>query len=386
MDGDVDGDADGDADGDTDADADADADSEACAAQDAAPEGACAVVLPGVVWNGTNCVALGSGCRCVGVDCGVLYETLEECVEARRDCYDVSCEPAPVADDQCRDCVAEMFLGAFWNGRECFEHRGCECVGDGCGRAYGSVAECDLVHGQCDASLCVATDGDWYPGSPCGPCGHFTCGEQPAEDCCDEGCDCGPGRSFVTGAGCRADDTCTPAQVCRASDGIWHPASDCICGYTCGRRNDCEACVDSCDCGPHRNFDTVRGCVVDETCAAAEREAICTSTGGRWHVGEEGCGDFFCGEPNLIDPCVMPGCDCGRSRNFDAAVGCVFSPSCHVRTLDQDCRGSGHNSNCRAGLVCCASCGMAPGCLTCANPCCGDWPGCEADGCPPPPP
>ncbi len=386
IDGDADGDVDGDADGDIDGDSDGDADTEGCEAQEAAPEGGCATVLPGVLWNGTNCVGLGSGCSCTGADCGDLYDTLEACVDARRDCYDPSCEPAPVSDDLCWDCTDEMFLGAFWNGRECFELRGCACHGDGCDRAYASVPECNLVHSRCDATLCRATGGDWYPGHPCGPCGHYICGEESGDDCCAAGCDCGPNRSFVAGEGCRADGTCTPAQACRATDGIWHPAADCICGFTCGRRNDCEACLDSCDCGGHRNFDPARGCVVDDSCARVEHEEVCTSTGGRWHDGDEGCGDFHCGVPNLLDPCVMPGCDCGTTHNFDPSVGCIFDEGCVLRTLDQECHGGGRSSTCRPGLVCCSTCGVFPGCMTCEIPCCDDSPACEADGCFPPPP
>jgi len=387
IDGDTDGDGDTDIDGDTDGDADGDGDgdSDGCAAQDAAPEGPCATVLPGFLWNGAHCVPLGSGCSCAGDDCDVLYDTLAECVAARLGCYGEGCDPALVSDDACDDCDTEISLGHFWDGTACSELRGCACAGEGCGRGQASMEECDLVHAGCDAALCAATRGEWHPGHSCGPCGHFVCGLETGDDCCGAGCNCGPGRGFVAGTGCRDDPACTPEQSCRATGGVWYPAERCICGFTCGRPNDCEACLDSCDCGPHRTFNTARGCVVDERCERAEQEAICTSTGGTWHT-DGGCGHYSCGRPNLIDPCVMPGCDCGPDRNFDASAGCVFDLACVLNGLGQECRGHGRGSTCRPGLVCCVGCGAPPGCMTCETPCCPGSPGCDADGCPPPPP
>lgn len=363
-----------------------------CLPQDARPEGACAMVLPGVLWDGSNCVPLGSGCSCAGADCASLYDTIEECVAARRGCYAQDCEPQPVADDLCLDCTAEMFLGAFWDGRECFELRGCRCRGDGCALPFRSVAECEAVQASCPATLCRATGGAWFP-AEFGGCG-FACGG-PREALCYApfaDCLCPEGQTFDPDAGCAPDPSCTARDLCVATRGTWHPASECICGFQCGRPGDCEACLDSCDCGPARNFVEGLGCRYDEACSVRWNEDLCVSTGGTWHACEPGdtgcsCGDYHCGRPNTVDPCVVPGCDCGSGANFHTDRGCVPDAECFYGGEGDECNGWGlEGSSCRPGLACCVECGAWAGCSYCRNPCCADSPGCEDDGCFPPPP
>jgi hypothetical protein len=280
-----------------------------------------------------------------------------------------------------------MYLGAFWNGMGCFELVGCECSGDGCVRRFSSLEECQAVHARCDSVLCAATGGEFYPGHFCGPCGHYSCGLPTGDDCCDPGCNCGPGRGFVPARGCEADTSCTAEQACLASHGTWHPAEECFCGFTCGIPNDCDACLDSCNCGPHWEFLEAEGCVPasDPVCDLGEPEVVCTMTGGTWHDGDGGCGDFVCGRPNLLDPCVSPGCDCGPTHNFDRVQGCTYAPQCLIGEVGDECTGNGMDSTCRPGLACCPSCGMRLGCTACQDPCCPGSPGC-IDGCPPPPP
>ncbi len=358
----------------------------ACEAMDARATGDCAAIVPGVTWTGEACMHLGSGCGCGGVDCDDVFETVAECVEAKRGCYEASCKAMPVADDMCVDCFAEMFLGTFWTGMECFDLWGCDCMGDGCGRAFTSMEECEAVQQACPAPLCIGTGGTWYPAAGCGPCGHYECGIAPMDACCDEGCDCGPGRSFDPSSGCVDDPGCTAQQSCQATGGTWHPIEECMCEYVCGEQILCSDCMEACDCGTFRVFDERDGCLFDsERCGEADSVALCQGTGGRWAVGE-GCGDFACGIPNLIDPCVMPGCDCGRWKNFQTGVGCVPDPLCVMPGEGDACQGSGAYGNCRPGLVCCDGCGMPPGCPMCEQPCCGDAPWCEAGGCPLPPP
>jgi hypothetical protein len=354
-----------------------------CEPQDAHAEGPCAAELPGVRWDGSHCTGLGSGCSCAGADCGDVYDTVEACVDARRACFPLPCEAHRAAQDTCILCYAETYLGSFWTGRECFDLWGCGCAGEDCGRAFASAAECAAVTASCDSALCESSGGMWFPASA-GFCG-FYCGVPTDDDCEADSCNCGPGRSFVSGEGCRDDPVCRAEQFCRATRGAWHPQTECFCGFTCGMPNDCEACVDSCDCGPHRNFQPGIGCASDIMCEAASAEEICTFTGGRWHEGE-GCGDFFCGIPNMLDPCVMPGCDCGALSNFDSVEGCTYSRSCLLKTEGQDCMGHGIPSSCRPGLLCCNACGIPPGCSYCQSPCCPDDPGCGEDGCPFPPP
>lgn len=355
-----------------------------CLPQDAVADGFCDAELPGIVWNGSHCMHLGSGCECIGSDCDALYDTIAECVEDRRVCYDQGCEAQPVAEDMCVDCDSDgfTFLGFFWSGRKCFAQIGCMCYGDGCESFFSSMEECQALQSVCDAALCRNTGGMWFP-SQAGFC-HFYCGVPTDDDCIADSCDCGPGRTFVSSAGCRDEPACTPDYACRATRGVWHPQSECYCGFTCGVPNDCRACLDSCDCGPHRNFDPAAGCVVDAICEQAPAEIICRATGGNWQPVLS-CGDYICGVPNMLEPCVMPGCDCGFSANFDPVLGCRYDESCYFRETVQECTGWAGDSSCRPGLVCCDHCAV-PSCMWCENPCCETDAACMEDGCYVPPP
>jgi hypothetical protein len=366
----------------------------ACAPMDARAEGDCEMVLPGFAWNGAHCVPLGSGCGCAGADCGAVYDTVAACVDDRRACFGTAvCGSQAAASGMCVVCGVPMYLGAFWNGRSCFEVVGCECVGDDCAGAYASLEECVAVHEGCDGPLCAATGGEGFPAAA-GTCG-FVCGAVAPEDCLTpfDACRCPPGNSFVAGTGCAPDPACDAEVLCAATRGTWHPSSECICGFSCGNPGACGACLDSCDCGPHRNFDGTIGCRADVACGSEwERPEVCTSTGGEWHAcgtgGDCSCGDYHCGVPNLMDPCVMPGCDCGPYANFDSAEGCVWDDTCALRELDQECTGRGlDGSTCRPGLACCSGGGAALYPSTCGNPCCADdVASCMPDGCPPPAP
>jgi len=55
-----------------------------CDPQEARGEGGCEVEI-GVVWRGGYCSSI-SGCSCVGDDCGNLYDSVEACLTAHRDC------------------------------------------------------------------------------------------------------------------------------------------------------------------------------------------------------------------------------------------------------------------------------------------------------------
>jgi hypothetical protein len=358
-----------------------------CAADDARADGSCDTVLDGFRWDGASCVALGTGCSCAGSDCGRLATSLEECVRRHRVCYAQGCAPQTVRETFCAQCGAER-IRAFWDGIDCFEMDVCTCDGEGCAESFGSVAECLTVMAQCDSSLCGSTGGLYYPATPCGPCGDYVCGESAGKDCCTSGCDCGPGRSFMPGVGCRVDPACIDRQLCRASGGTWHPAdSGCSsCGdFVCGQPpsgQDC--CVTGCDCGPHRSFVAGQGCHVDSTCHATQ-EQKCAATGG---TVDPTCSSYQCGELVATDTCDSSGCNCGPQRNWDEAAGCVVAAECLTRQVGQSCTGWEGSSNCRPGLVCCVQCSATTGCVTCQmpEPCCqaGD-PGCTA-ACPAPRP
>ncbi len=53
-------------------------------------------------------------------------------------------------------------------------------------------------------------------------------------------------------------------HLCEMTDGTWDPLS---CGhYFCGQFPDCDAIIPGCDCGPGRNFQAGLGCVPDPAC------------------------------------------------------------------------------------------------------------------------
>ena len=347
-----------------------------CLAQDARAYGPCQMILDAVAWDGEHCVALGSGCGCEGEDCDSVYETVEDCVEARRGCYDQTCDPQPVADDMCIDCTDEMYLGAFWNGIACFELRGCGCAGEGCDAVFSSIYECQAVQAQCAGILCRESGGQWFP-AEAGFCG-FECGG-PLPYACEApmaSCKCATGKTLVSGEGCVDDPACTPEDLCLATRGIWYPEEECYCGFWCGEPTLCYGCLDSCDCGPHRNFNEEKGCVPDDECDEATQQDICEFTGGSWVMNT--CGHYGCGIPSPL-ACVEPGCDCGAISNYDEEHGCVYDESCVFRDLENACI---QEVMCRPGLACCYIWGMAPA-GECVHPCCADHPSCGESGCPP---
>jgi hypothetical protein len=297
-----------------------------------------------------------------------------------------ACAPQAVSDDLCWECEYAASLGFFWDGVECFELFGCDCRGEGC-EPFETLEECEAAHAECASTLCTETGGAWIPDAPCGPCGHFTCGLPPDLDCCSAGCDCGPGRTFEHGEGCRADPSCEKPALCRASGGTWYPDDPCgPCGdYVCGVPPAERCCSAGCDCGPGRTYAEGAGCLADPDCDPTA-EDLCVATGGTWHpdVGCGPCGHWACGDPPL-DACCAEGCECPGWAVFVEGEGCATSTSCLLRSRGESCVGLGADSNCRPGLACCASAG-GPWYTTCTDPCCPEFEWCREDGCPPPPP
>ena len=249
------------------------------------------------------------------------------------------------------------------------------------------MEECEAAHASCDAVPCEATGGQWFS-EAVGGCG-FACGAPAEMDCLAPmaACRCASGKTFERGEGCRPDPACGMKELCLATRGTFFPAAgpDCYCSFMCGSPTRCAGCNDACNCGPHRNYVEGQGCVVDDGCGGATVEGKCASTGGTWHP-DGGCGDYACGNPNTAEPCVMPGCDCGRIASFDAGQGCVPDEACTDRAVGAACWGSGEDSNCRAGLVCCPVGGPMGSGWTCRDPCCATSEICMDGGCPVPPP
>ena len=93
-----------------------------CDAQDANGEGACEAEL-GVVWRGDYCSSI-SGCSCVGADCANLYESVDACLSAHRDCERLCGTltwggvPGCLADELC-DYPDDSYCGGDDSGGVC---------------------------------------------------------------------------------------------------------------------------------------------------------------------------------------------------------------------------------------------------------------------------
>jgi hypothetical protein len=203
----------------------------------------------------------------------------------------------------------------FWDGARCFPIGCGECEGADCERGYDSSAECEDAHGECDASLCRATGGDWLFSELY--CGHHECG-RPGPSICETptpACNCGATRNFVFGIGCLADDACPPPDP------------------------------------------------------SVDPAGLCTSSGGTW---EEVCCPSTCGVPCGAE-CLAPACTCGPLQIWDELLGCTDSSTCMERGEGEVCTTS---TRCGDGMICCQHCG-GPGCLpdlTCERPTCDSDP------------
>jgi len=223
-----------------------------CAPQDARGEGACDMLL-GWAWNGTECVAL-SGCECVGEDCDELYESPAECERAHVDCWVVDCDPM-----QARGVGAcALVLGVVWTGRECVTISGCDCEGPDCDELYDSMDECVDDHEGC-VDICDPMD---VAGE--GPCdavlgaywNGFECRELSGCECVGEDCD----ELYDSMAECWIQrgqfcpPTCSPMRVrgvgdCEMILGYYWNGGECVAlvgcecdGPDCGRLSSIELC------------------------------------------------------------------------------------------------------------------------------------------------
>lgn len=93
-----------------------------CDAQEARGEGGCEAEL-GVVWRGGYCSSI-SGCSCVGADCDALYESVEACLAAHRECDrfcgTLTSEGVPgCLDDELCDYPDDSFCGGDDSGGVC---------------------------------------------------------------------------------------------------------------------------------------------------------------------------------------------------------------------------------------------------------------------------
>jgi hypothetical protein len=113
---------------------------------------------------------------------------------------------------------------------------------------------------------------------------------------------------------------------CTNTGGEWLPGT---CGHwTCGEPPTCKAIIPGCNCGKDKNFDINKGCYLDPSCKALPNpDAENLCLNTEGTWLLDGCGDWKCGlEP--ICAALIPGCNCGLGNSFDKLKGCYNDPSC----------------------------------------------------------
>ncbi len=181
-----------------------------CAAQRARAVGDCRTVV-GVKFDGESCVSM-SGCSCEGTDCEELYESVEACEEATRECG--SDAGLCSAQDAVGEGSCAQLLGYKFDGDACRSVGGCECEGADCGEMYRSRERCERATGDCnrecgdpEAPVCdeyesieprECPEGTVYTVNECEP----MCVDPETCRPPDDSAECGPDN------GCGADQWC----------------------------------------------------------------------------------------------------------------------------------------------------------------------------------
>lgn len=222
-----------------------------CEPMDVHPVGVCRVIL-GWHFDGESCVPL-SACNCLGEDCDGLFRDAEECERIHADCQ-VDCQPQHIIPRG--ECA--VVLGVFWDGRECRALSACECEGADCEDLFDSIDECIDDHEPC-RDICAPwrVEGE-------GPCDAvlgwywdgFQCRELSGCDCVGEDCHklmSGPGECYIQVAQ-HCPPPCSPMQVraegdCEAILGVYWDGGqcrtlvgcDCV-GVDCSRLTTLEIC------------------------------------------------------------------------------------------------------------------------------------------------
>ena len=222
-----------------------------------------------------------------------------------------ACDPEDATAELCPEVLCDGPGTWHWDGERCFYADCGACRGDDCTAGALSLDECEAAHASCKPSLCRATDGRWMWWAE--SCGDYECGQPPPEVCESPypGCDCGLGRSYFEGTGCADDPRCPefdplPSDVlCTTTGGTWGPF---CCHTTCGVPCPAACLADACDCGPERNFDPARGCIVDPVCLERAPGDTCEGR-ARCQPGTVCC--MNCGGAGCVGPavCEYPTCD-----------------------------------------------------------------------------
>ncbi len=83
-------------------------------------------------------------------------------------------------------------------------------------------------------------------------------------------------------------------------------------------------------------------CIPDPVISADQ--IVCEATGGTWET--QSCGNYTCGTAPIC-AALIPGCNCGKDKNFDSFLGCVPDASCVVTS--NTCL---KDSDCDPGFIC----------------------------------
>ena len=223
-----------------------------CDPQSAIGVGMCFGFL-GVKWNGSTCENV-TGCSCEGIDCGALYKTPEQCLQAHASCP----AGAPCAGKQCGDSCTNCLPGA-------------PCL--------PVVEYCD-ANGQCSPGFPACE-------MPSNPCQGAPCGMPCVEDCNVPGCT--PTKGMCNAAGqCSAGSPVCKVASCGAMKAQGQGLCDAFFGFAwngaqCVGLGGCS-CVGT-DC--NKLYQTMEHCL-DEKAACA-------------------CQGKSCGSP-----CTCPGNDCTK--------------------------------------------------------------------------
>ena len=185
-----------------------------------------------------------------------------------------------------------------------------------------------------EKAQCVETNGRWDDTS----CGHYPCGQQPMCEALIPGCDCGEGRTFREGKGCVEDANCSGDPCATLGGSAAHgdviPDEDgcnnstCIDGQLACTDMVCAECW-----GAFTDSDGACRSPNDGVYPAdcCDEPSLCEGTGGTWD--EASCGNYECGQYPACDA-IIPGCDCGSGRNFDAKQGCYRDDTCAPKTCN----------------------------------------------------
>jgi hypothetical protein len=139
-----------------------------CGAQDAQGSGTCSTLI-GAAWNGTGCYEV-RGCNCIGADCLNLDPSLEACAERHATC--VPEEPLNCGAMHAQGMGAcDSDFGAAWNGSWCYPIRGCGCLGPDCDKLEPSLEACQTKYTTCTPEVPTSCEQTHAQGS--GACDEF---------------------------------------------------------------------------------------------------------------------------------------------------------------------------------------------------------------------